>query len=155
MNCTSKMNKIIHTVTTTIALLFLGLFSFYKLQYDKLKLEIAENQTKHEQQMRAVEQSQYKEVINAINEANAQRIKVEIDSSDAESANKRLRQTIDRLNVQVSQLSASARIEYSNSLGELLKECTAAYRTVARKADGHAADAKLMQNILKSVPSAK
>lgn len=131
----------------TAALFFLGLSIYYKIQLEDYEVKLAKNQARHEAEMRILEKNQFQGVIDAINVANEQKIRVEVDSGNAESANKRLHQTIDRLNVQVSNLATSARVEYSNALSDVLKECTVAYREVARKADGHATDAQMMKQI--------
>lgn len=126
---------------------FLGLSIYYKIQYEHLQLELAQNQTRHAEEMRAIERNQFQEVINAIDKYNERKIQIDVDSTDADAANKRLHDTINKLNLQVSKLASSAKIEYANALSNVLKECTTEYRQVAKQADGHAADAVMLKEL--------
>lgn len=108
-------------------------------------LETANNIAEYEMSARKIEQQNYQEVIDAINKAKLQQQEIAIDVRSANDANERLHQTIDQLNAN-SALSANDRAEYTASISELFKECSSAYIEMARAADGHASDIRLLQD---------
>ncbi|TCB83212.1 hypothetical protein E0H90_12930 [Acinetobacter sp. ANC 3791] len=63
-------------------------------------------------------------------------------ASNAQLANSRLSEQISRANQHLPTASNQALIDYSTTTGKLLEACTAEYRTMAEKADGHAIDAE-------------
>lgn len=63
-------------------------------------------------------------------------------ASAAQLANHGLSEQISRANERLSSASKETIIDYSATTGKLLEACTAEYRTMAEKADGHAIDAE-------------
>lgn len=64
------------------------------------------------------------------------------DSNSAKSAIDRLSKQIDTASSRMSTATRETIIEYSNASGVILEKCVNEYRTVAQRADEHAADAK-------------
>lgn len=64
------------------------------------------------------------------------------DSNSAKSAIDRLSKQIDTASSRMSTATRETIIEYSNASGVVLEKCVNEYRTVAQRADEHAADAK-------------
>ena len=136
------------------ALLAVSFLYFQKVnQVKNMELQSAQLIAKQEAEMRKIEQANYQEVINAINEATQRSIEIEMDNTAALDANKRLQQTISKLNTQVSNLSKNARADYSTALSELLEVCSARYIDVARKADGHVNDIRTQRKLFDSIKS--
>ena len=136
------------------ALLAVSFLYFQKVnQVKNMELKSAQLIAKQEAEMRKIEQANYQEVINAINEATQRSIEIEMDNTAALDANKRLQQTISKLNTQVSNLSKNARADYSTALSELLEVCSARYIDVARKADGHVNDIRTQRKLFDSIKS--
>ena len=63
-------------------------------------------------------------------------------ASAAQLANHGLSEQINRANQRLSTASKQTLIDYSTTTGKLLEACTAEYRTMAEKADGHAINAE-------------
>lgn len=64
------------------------------------------------------------------------------DSNSAKSAIDRLSKQVDTASSRMSTATRETIIEYSNASGVVLEKCVNEYRTVAQRADEHAADAK-------------
>ena len=64
------------------------------------------------------------------------------DSNSAKSAIDRLSKQIDTASSRMSTATRETIIEYTNASGVVLEKCVNEYRTVAQRADEHAADAK-------------
>lgn len=64
------------------------------------------------------------------------------DSNSAKSAIDRLSKQIDTASSRMSTATRETIIEYTNASGVVLERCVNEYRTVAQRADEHAADAK-------------
>lgn len=64
------------------------------------------------------------------------------DSNSAKSAIDRLSKQIDTASSRMSTATRETIIEYANTSGVVLEKCVNEYRTVAQRADEHAADAK-------------
>ena len=115
---------------------------------DTIKTEHALQQTAQradfEEQARNIERANYQGVIDAVNQAQKRAQLVAIDVASANSANNRLHDTIDELQARAA-YSTRDRIEYTNSVGELFKNCTSVYIDLAAKADGHVNDIRLLQ----------
>ena len=65
-----------------------------------------------------------------------------IDSNSAKSAIDRLSKQIDTASNRMSTATRETIIEYASASGVVLEKCVNEYRTVAQRADEHAADAK-------------
>lgn len=68
------------------------------------------------------------------------------DAGAARSAAERLRVDLSRVPSRIAAASRAAVDEYANTAGELLGQCTAEYQQVAERADGHANDARMIQD---------
>lgn len=72
-------------------------------------------------------------------------------NADAAAAARRtadsLRQQLASVPTRIAAATESAIAEYANTAGELLSTCAAEYQWMARQADGHAADARLMLEV--------
>lgn len=68
------------------------------------------------------------------------------DSNSAKSAIDRLSKQIDTASSRMSTATRETIIEYSNASGIVLEKCVNEYRTVAQRADEHAADAKRLSD---------
>lgn len=68
------------------------------------------------------------------------------DSNSAKSAIDRLSKQIDTASSRMSTATRETIIEYSNASGVVLEKCVNEYRTVAQRADEHAADAKRLSD---------
>ena len=110
----------------------------------EIKADAAAERARADAKAREVERRNYQGVIDAINKAEQQTAINERYASDARRANDSLRDTIGQLREQVASVSADARIEYTNSLTDVLAECSAEYLKMARQADGHARDSQMM-----------
>lgn len=135
-----------------LALLLAGsLFLFYnamqsmKLMKVNHSLETANYIAAYEARARAIEQQNYQGVIDAINKAKLQQQAIAIDVRSANNANERLHQTIDQLTANTTN-NASARAEYTTAVSKLFKDCSSAYIEMARAADGHASDVRLLKD---------
>lgn len=111
-------------------------------QYD---LQIAVERAEFEAQARLIEQQNYKGVIDAINAANTREQAIRVDIVNANAANERLHDTIDRIQANTA-TSAADRAEYTTSVTNLFKQCTNSITELAAIADGHANDVKLLQD---------
>lgn len=111
---------------------------------DEIKADAVAERARADAQAREVERRNYQGVIDAINDAEQQKIINERAAINASVANDSLRDTIGELREQVATVSATARIEYAHSLADVLGECTAEYLKMAKSADGHARDSEMM-----------
>jgi len=68
------------------------------------------------------------------------------DSNSAKSTIDRLSKQIDTASSRMSTATRETIIEYSNASGVVLEKCVNEYRTVAQRADEHAADAKRLSD---------
>lgn len=112
---------------------------------DNYQLQEAVQRAEYESQARAIEQQNYQGVINAINEARARQQAIRLDIVNANAANERLHDTIDRIQANTA-TSAADRAEYTASVTNLFKQCTNSITELAAIADGHANDVKLLQD---------
>ncbi|MHA3057669.1 hypothetical protein ACX1NT_07100 [Acinetobacter sp. ANC 5584] len=98
---------------------------------ENAKTAVATLQQKWSEQLLKVEQNASKKIQIAAAAASA-----------AQLANHGLSEQISRANQRLPTASNQALIDYSATTGKLLETCTAEYRTMAEKADGHAIDAE-------------
>jgi len=69
------------------------------------------------------------------------------DSNSAKSAIDRLSKQIDTASSRMSTATRETIIEYTITNSELLEACTAEYRSMAEKADGHAIDVERLREV--------
>lgn len=107
-------------------------------------LELTTLRADYETRSRKLEQQKYDQTINAINEHKKREAINASAIADANTANERLSQTIDRLAAN-AETDAHYRIEYAATTGQLLKECSGSITKLAKAADGHVNDIRLLQ----------
>ena len=95
------------------------------------KTTVATQQQKWAEQLLKVEQNASKKIQDAVAAASA-----------AQLANRGLSEQISRANERLSSASKETIVDYAVANGALLEACTAEYRAMAEKADGHAVDAE-------------
>ncbi|MFW1971088.1 hypothetical protein [Acinetobacter bereziniae] len=136
-----------------LAILALGVQSWrvnhlkseYTLLNAKYKTEVAEAKALAEQAKAsaALKEKQWSEQqLKAEQNYNA---KIKQIKSDADLAQSNANSLSKQLKIASSRLSSATKeaiIEYTNSNSDILQNCINEYRTVAEKADGHAADAE-------------
>ncbi|MFW1982616.1 hypothetical protein ACG94M_04700 [Acinetobacter guillouiae] len=127
--------------------------SEYTLLYAKYKTEVAEAKVLAEQAKAsaALKEKQWSEQqLKAEQNYNAKIKEIESDAdlaqSNADSLSKQLKIAGSRL----SSASKETIVEYTIANSDILENCITEYRTVAEKADGHAADA---ERLIESWPS--
>ena len=107
-------------------------------------LELTTLRADYETRSRKLEQQQYDQTITAINDHKKREAINASAIADASTANERLSQTIDRLAANAA-TDADYRIEYAATTGQLLKECSGSITKLAKAADGHVNDIRLLQ----------
>lgn len=107
-------------------------------------LELTTLRADYETRSRKLEQEKYDQTITAINEHKKREAANASAIADASTANERLSQTIDRLAAN-AETDARYRIEYAATTGQLLKECSGSITKLAKAADGHVNDIRLLQ----------
>ena len=107
-------------------------------------LELTTLRADYESRSRKLEQEKYDQTITAINEHKKREAANASAIADASTANERLSQTIDRLAAN-AETDARYRIEYAATTGRLLKECSGSITRLAKAADGHVNDIRLLQ----------
>lgn len=112
-----------------------------KLSY---KQEATELRADYEAKARQIESENYEKTINAINEAKVREQVIIADNADARAAVNSLSDTIDKL-ASNAKTDAEYRIEYAATTGKLLKDCSGSITELARQADGHVNDIRLLQ----------
>lgn len=108
-------------------------------------LELTTLRADYETRSRKLEQQQYEQTITAINEHKKREAANASAIASANTANERLSQTIDRLAAN-AETDAQYRIEYATTTGQLLKECSGSITALAKAADGHVNDIRLLQD---------
>ncbi|MBL5978353.1 hypothetical protein JAO85_13770 [Comamonas sp. NyZ500] len=81
---------------------------------------------------------------DAIKSAQARAERLQADAGAAAAAADGLRKQLAGVPARIAAASRAAVDEYAATAGELLSACTAEYQWMARQADGHANDARLM-----------
>lgn len=102
-----------------------------KTANEKAKTDAITKEKTWAEQLLKVEQDASKKIQTAAASASA-----------AQLANHGLSEQINRANQRLSTASKQTLIDYSTTTGKLLEACTAEYRTMAEKADGHAINAE-------------
>lgn len=133
---------------TIIVIILIGLYGQSKTAIKQLKTEHALQLTtiraNHLDAQRKLEQASYDQTISAINDAKQREKALVLDAANASAVNERLSQTIDRLAANAA-TDAHYRIEYAATTGQLLKECSGSITKLAKAADGHVNDIRLLQ----------
>lgn len=93
---------------------------------------------------REIERSNYEQVIQAVNDAKEREQIIIADAANARAATVSLSNTIDQL-ASTAVTDAEFRIKYSNTTGQLLKECSGQYSSMATTADRIANDLRAIQ----------
>lgn len=94
---------------------------------------------------RKIERQSYDQTIAAINAAKQREKSNAIDANNAIAINERLSQTIDRLSANAA-TDASYRVEYAATASQLLKDCSGSITDLARVADMHVNDIRMLQD---------
>lgn len=134
----------------TIAVIALiGLYGQSRADIEHLKtehaLELTTLRADYETRSRKLEQQQYDQTITAINDHKKREAANASAIASANTANERLSQTIDRLAAN-AETDASYRAQYAATTGQLLKECSGSITALAKAADGHVNDIRLLQD---------
>ncbi|MDN5665088.1 MAG: hypothetical protein L0G41_02540 [Psychrobacter sp.] len=108
-------------------------------------LELTTLNADYQTRARKLEQQQYDQTITAINDHKKREAANASAIASANTANERLSQTIDRLAANAA-TDAQYRIEYATTTGQLLKECSRSITALAKAADGHVNDIRLLQD---------
>lgn len=133
----------------TIAVIALiGLYGQSRADIKQLKtehaLELTTLRADYETRSRKLEQEKYDQTITAINEHKKREAANASAIASANTANERLSQTIDRLAAN-AETDAAYRTQYAATTGQLLKECSGSITRLAKAADGHVNDIRLLQ----------
>lgn len=107
-------------------------------------LELTTLNADYQTRARKLEQQQYDQTITAINDHKKREAANASAIASANTANERLSQTIDRLAAN-AETDAAYRTQYAATTGQLLKECSGSITRLAKAADGHVNDIRLLQ----------
>lgn len=119
--------------------------SEYTLLNAKYKTEVAEAKALAEQAKAsaAIKEKQWSEQqLKAEQNYNAKIKQIKSDSRLASASVDSLSKQLKVANGRLSSASKETIVEYTNTSSDILENCITEYRTVAEKADGHAADAE-------------
>ena len=122
--------------------------SEYTLLNAKYKTEVAEAKALAEQAKAsaAIKEKQWSEQqLKAEQNYNAKIKQIEFDSRLANASADSLSKQLKIANSRLSSATKETVIEYTTANSDILQDCIAEYRTVAEKADGHAADAERLR----------
>lgn len=108
-------------------------------------LELTTLNADYQTRARKLEQQQYEQTITAINDHKKREAANASAIASANTANERLSQTIDRLAANAV-TDATYRAQYAATTGQLLKECSGSITALAKAADGHVNDIRLLQD---------
>ncbi|WP_201556270.1 hypothetical protein [Psychrobacter sp. 72-O-c] len=111
-------------------------------------LTLTTERANYEVRARKLEKESYDQTIAAINDAKKREKSNAIDAANTVAANERLSQTIDRLSANAA-TDAQFRVEYATTSGQLLKDCSSSITDLARVADMHVNDIRMLQGIAK------
>lgn len=95
-----------------------------------------------------MERKANEQVIQAINAAKQREKANAVDANNAIAINERLSQTIDRLSANAA-TDAAYRVEYAATASQLLKDCSGSITDLARVADMHVNDIRMLQDAAK------
>ena len=123
--------------------------SEYTLLNAKYKTEVAEAKALAEQAKAsaAIKEKQWSEQqLKAEQNFNAKIKQIESDSRIANASADSLSKQLKVANSRLSSASKETIVEYTIANSDILENCITEYRTVAEKADGHAADAERLRD---------
>lgn len=123
--------------------------SEYTLLNAKYKTEVAEAKALAEQAKTsaALKEKQWSEQqLKAEQNYNAKIKQIKSDADIAQSSADSLSKQLKIAGSRLSSASKETVIEYATANSDILQDCIAEYRTVAEKADGHAADAERLRD---------
>ncbi|MFW1982667.1 hypothetical protein ACG94M_04960 [Acinetobacter guillouiae] len=123
--------------------------SEYSLLNAKYKTEVAEAKALAEQAKAsaAIKEKQWSEQqLKAEQNYNAKIKQIESDSHLANASANSLSKQLKIANSRLSSATKETIIEYTTANSDILQDCITKYRTVAEKADGHAADAERLMD---------
>lgn len=107
------------------------------IQWNAEKLAQAQ---KRESALQTISENNQKE----LDEARKREVALRKDVISSAAAVSGLRKQLQQANERITAASAEAVADYARTVNELFQDCSDAYRDVAEKADGHAADAVLL-----------
>ena len=138
----------------TIGILAMLLTVFVALWHDRgnqidaiiadYELKATQAELEYNKQARAIQLQGQTNVINAINEAKKREQVIIADANSARDAVNSLSNTVDEL-AAAARADAEFRDRYSATAGDLLKECSGQYISMAETADRIANDLRLIQ----------
>lgn len=142
------IREITIAVLTIAIIALIGLYGQSRADIKQLKtehaLELTTLRADYETRSRKLEQEKYDQTITAINEHKKREAANASAIASANTANERLSQTIDRLAAN-AETDAAYRTQYASTTGQLLKECSGSITRLAKAADGHVNDIRLLQ----------
>ena len=142
------IREITIAVLTIAIIALIGLYGQSRADIKQLKTEHALGLTTlnadYQTRARKLEQQQYEQTITAINDHKKREAANASAIASANTANERLSQTIDRLAAN-AETDAAYRTQYAATTGQLLKECSGSITRLAKAADGHVNDIRLLQ----------
>ena len=142
------IREITIAVLTIAVIAIIGLYGQSRADIKQLKtehaLELTTLRADYETRSRKLEQEKYDQTITAINEHKKREAANASAIASANTANERLSQTIDRLAAN-AETDAAYRNQYAATTGQLLKECSGSITRLAKAADGHVNDIRLLQ----------
>lgn len=142
------IREITIAVLTIAVIALIGLYGQSRADIKQLKtehaLELTTLNADYQTRARKLEQQQYDQTITAINDHKKREAANASAIASANTANERLSQTIDRLAAN-AETDAAYRTQYAATTGQLLKECSGSITRLAKAADGHVNDIRLLQ----------
>lgn len=143
------IREITIAVLTIAVIALIGLYGQSRADIEQLKtehaLELTTLNADYQTRARKLEQEQYDQTITAINDHKKREAANASAIASANTANERLSQTIDRLAAN-AETDAAYRAQYTATTGQLLKECSGSITALAKAADGHVNDIRLLQD---------
>lgn len=109
-------------------------------------LETANNIAEYEMHARQIEQQNYKGVINAINESTERQKQIAINYDNAVAVSSSLSDTITNIEASLISDNANARAQYTATISNISRDCIGEITELARRADQHVSDIKMMQD---------
>lgn len=142
------IREITIAVLTIAIIALIGLYGQSRADIKQIKtehaLELTTLNADYQTRARKLEQQQYEQTITAINDHKKREAANASAIASANTANERLSQTIDRLAAN-AETDAAYRTQYAATTGQLLKECSGSITALAKAADGHVNDIRLLQ----------
>lgn len=143
------IREITIAVLTIAIIALIGLYGQSRADIKQLKtehaLELTTLNADYQTRARKLEQQQYDQTITAINDHKKREAANASAIASANTANERLSQTIDRLAAN-AETDATYRAQYAATTSQLLKECSGSITALAKAADGHVNDIRLLQD---------